>query len=62
MSIQKKRKQPEWLLMFGGVWSASTSVAAMWDRSCGGIFFSMVFAVLSMAAFAELFDKDKETP
>lgn len=55
-----KKKNPEWLCAFGGVYSASASVACMADKTCAGFGFSIIFAILSMAAFAELFDRLKD--
>lgn len=62
MSNQKK-KPPDYVLMFAGVWSASLSAtAAGLTDFCGRVAFSIVFAVISLAAFAELFERKKETP
>lgn len=58
--MSKKKNPPVWALMFAGVWSASCSCCAFWDRSCVGVGFSAIFAFISMAAFAELADRIKE--
>lgn len=55
-----KKKQPEWICAFGGVFSASASVSCISDKTCAGFGFAIIFAILSMAAFQELFDRIKE--
>lgn len=58
--MSNEKKQPTWLLMFAGVWSASMSTHAFWDRSCMGVAYAIIFSFISMAAFTELADRLKE--
>lgn len=55
-----RKNPPRFVMMFAGVWSAAASVSCMDDRTCSGMAFCVIFAFLSMMAFAELDDGLKE--